>query len=142
MLAACSKDSGNGASKKSAAVEAGKRYAQCMRDNALPNFPDPDANGEFRGIGHEQSNDPKFQAAVEKCRDLAPAGQHEKFGDPIFTAQVRAYSKCMRANGVPDFPDPDPDGRLRGQGHEPQNDPNYRAAAETCRDKLPGGGHR
>jgi hypothetical protein len=49
----------------------------------------------------------------------------------------------MRANGLPDYPDPDPDGRLRGQGHEQQNNPTYRAAMQACRDKLPGRGqHR
>jgi hypothetical protein len=46
----------------------------------------------------------------------------------------------MRDNGLPDFPDPDADGRLRGVGHEQQDNPTYRAAMETCRGKLPGGG--
>ena len=56
---------------------------------------------------------------------------------------VRAYAQCIRDNGVPDFPDPDPDGRLRGQGHEQQDTPTFRAAMESCRQKLPGGGdHR
>ena len=56
---------------------------------------------------------------------------------------VRAYAQCIRDNGVPDFPDPDPDGRVRGPGHEQQDDPKFRAAMETCRQKLPGGGeHR
>jgi hypothetical protein len=49
----------------------------------------------------------------------------------------------MRDNGLPDFPDPDADGRLRGPGHEEQNDPKYRAAMDACRQDLPGGGeHR
>ena len=55
-------------------------------------------------------------------------------------AQVRAYSQCMRANGVPDFPDPDAQGRLRGAGHEQQGDPKFNAAMQACRAKLPGGG--
>jgi hypothetical protein len=119
------------------------QFAQCMRDNGVPNFPDPDPDGRFRGPSHEQQNDPKFQAAQEACRDLAPGGEHENTGDPAFVEQMRQFSQCMRDNGVPDFPDPDPDGRLRGQGHEQQNDPTFRAAMETCRQKLPGGGdHR
>src|SRR6266700_2433622 len=59
-------------------------------------------------------------------------------GDPVETG--RRYAQCMRNNGVPDFPDPDADGRLRGIGHEQQDNPTYKAAMETCRDKLPGGG--
>ena len=54
-----------------------------------------------------------------------------------------AYAQCMRENGVPAFPDPDAQGRLRGAGHEQQDNPTYRAAMEACRGKLPGGGeHR
>ena len=57
--------------------------------------------------------------------------------------QAIAYAQCMRENGVPDFPDPDAQGRLRGAGHEQQDTPEFRAAMEACRGKLPGGGeHR
>jgi hypothetical protein len=123
--------------------DAAVRYAQCMRDNGVPDFPDPDANGEFRGQGHEQQDDPTFQAAMEKCRSLAPGGEHENTGDPEFVEQMRAYSQCMRDNGVSDFPDPDADGRLRGQDHEERDDPTFKAASEACQSKLPGGGdHR
>jgi hypothetical protein len=141
-LAACGKGGDDGANTNPAAdgQEAGKRYAQCMRDNGVSDFPDPDPDGEFRGAGHEQQNDPTFQAALEKCRDLAPGGEHENSGDPEFVEQMRAFSQCMRDNGLPDFPDPDADGTLRGAGHEQQDNPQYRAAEETCRDKLPGGG--
>jgi hypothetical protein len=115
-------------------------FAQCMRDNGVPDFPDPDAKGEFRGPAHEQAGNPTFQAAQEQCRNLAPGGEHEATGDPAFVEQMRQFSKCMRANGLPDFPDPDAKGRLRGLGHEQEGNPRYQAAAETCRDKRPGGG--
>ena len=144
-LAACD-HGGKGANPSSTAVdpqEADRRYAQCMRDNGVPDFPDPDADGQFRGAGHEKQDDPKFRAALEKCRDLAPGGEHQNTGDPAYVEQMRNYSQCMRDNGVPDFPDPDADGQLRGAGHEQQDDPRFRAAQETCRPKLPGGGdHR
>ncbi len=51
-----------------------------------------------------------------------------------------AFAQCMRSNGLPDFPDPDAEGRLRGVGHEQQGDPKYRAAFAACQEKLPGGG--
>lgn len=58
-------------------------------------------------------------------------------------AAGRAYAQCIRDNGVPDFPDPDANGQLRGPGHEQQDNPTFRAAMQTCRQKLPGGGdHR
>jgi hypothetical protein len=122
--------------------QAALAYAQCIRDNGVPDFPDPDANGGFSGLAHEQQSNPKFQAALQACRALAPGGEHENFGDPAFVKQARAFAQCMRDNGVPDFPDPDPSGRFRGAGHELQGDPKFQVAFEACQEKLPGGGHQ
>jgi hypothetical protein len=120
--------------------QAALAYAQCIRDNGVPDFPDPDPNGRFSGLSHEQQSNPAFQAAQQACRTLAPGGEHEKFGDPAFVAQMRAFAQCMRANGLPDFPDPDAEGRFRGATHELQDDPRFQAARQTCQAKLPGGG--
>jgi hypothetical protein len=138
-LAACGK-SGDTDTPTGAKQDAARKFAQCMRANGVPDFPDPDASGQFRGAGHEQQNDPKFTAAMEQCRSLAPGGEHERSRDPAFVEQMRKYSQCMRDNGVPDFPDPDAKGQLRGAGHEQRNDPTFKAASEACRSKLPGGG--
>jgi hypothetical protein len=141
LLAACGKNGGNGVASADKAA-AGRAYAQCMRDNGVPDFPDPDANGELRGPAHEQQGNPKFQAAQEKCRNLAPGAEHQE-SDPATVEQMRQFAQCMRDNGLPDFPDPDANGQLRGAGHEQQDNPKYRAAMEACRQKLPGGGdHR
>jgi hypothetical protein len=139
MAAACGSSSGN---EPSSSADRGQAlaFAKCMRKNGVPDFPDPDANGRFRGVGHEAQGDPTFEVAQEACRDLAPGGEHEKLGDPAFVEQMREFSQCMRENGLAEFPDPDSEGRLRGSGHEQQNDPRYQAAFETCRGKLPGGG--
>ena len=54
-------------------------------------------------------------------------------------ADELAYSRCMRANGVPDFPDPSADGGFRvpvGAGDSPA----ARAAQSKCSKLLPGGG--
>ncbi len=139
-LTACGQGATAGTSTN-ATADAARNYARCMRDNGVPDFPDPDANGQLRGPGHDKQNDPKFQAAAEKCRALAPGSEHENTGDPAFVDQMRKYSQCMRNNGVPDFPDPDANGQLRGAGHEKQNDPTFQAATEKCRSSLPGGGN-
>jgi hypothetical protein len=138
-VAGCGKgggDKGSTADQRQAALA----YAQCMRDNGVPDFADPGPDGRFPERSHQEQDDSKFRAATEKCIALAPGGTHEKFGDPVFVEQMRAFAQCMRDNGLPDFPDPDADGRLRGAGHEQRNDPTYRAANDKCRDKLPGGG--
>jgi hypothetical protein len=52
------------------------------------------------------------------------------------------YSECMRANGVPDFPDPSPGGGgftfKTGSGVDPSS-PAFNAAQAKCRKLLPGG---
>jgi len=140
LLAACSSSSGGNTISADYRAQA-VRFAQCIRDNGVPDFPDPDANGRFSHSIHDK-DDPALRAALEKCRDIAPGGQHENFGDPAFVAQALAYAQCMRDNGVPNFPDPDSDGRFRGITHEQQGDPTFDAAAQKCRDTLPGGSHQ
>jgi len=141
VLAACGQNNRNIAAPADKA-EAARAYAQCIRDNGVPDFPDPDANGQLRGPAHEQQDNPTFQAAQEKCRALAPGSEHQK-SDPATVEQLRQFSQCMRDHGLPDYPDPDANGQLRGVGHEQQDTPTFRAAMQACRQKLPGGGdHR
>jgi hypothetical protein len=142
LLAACGSSSSDKPASAST-LEQARKFAQCIRANGVPDFPDPDANGEFRGSSHEQQDNPAFQAATQACRDLAPGGEHENAGSPAFVEQAREFAQCMRANGVPDFPDPDANGEFRGAGHEQEGDPKFQAAMEACRAKLPGaGGHQ
>jgi hypothetical protein len=64
-------------------------------------------------------------------------------GDP------RAYSACMRSHGVPNFPDPDSNGRIKitsGRDSGGQligmdvNSPQFKGAARACQKLLPNGG--
>ncbi|WP_160148911.1 hypothetical protein [Amycolatopsis alkalitolerans] len=56
-------------------------------------------------------------------------------------ASALAYSQCMRAHGISDFPDPEPNGDLRlsdGPGSDlaPDN-PAFKAADTACKSLLP-----
>jgi hypothetical protein len=46
-------------------AEAMRKFAQCMRDNGVEKFPDPDS-GALR-MTEDIANDPDFKAAQEKC---------------------------------------------------------------------------
>lgn len=60
------------------------------------------------------------------------AGSHE--------SAFLALSKCMRAHGVANFPDPDGHGiNLAGTGINPSS-PAFEAAQGTCFKQMPGGG--
>jgi hypothetical protein len=57
------------------------------------------------------------------------------------THSFLAFSECMRSHGVPNFPDPGPEGGLNigGTGINPFS-PSFKAAQATCNKLLPGGG--
>lgn len=105
-LAAC------GSSRKPRTGAAGARadfvsYSKCMRSHGVPRFPDPSAGGGIHitaGSGVSPFS-PAFQSAQQSCKKELPGG-----GPPPVTAgDVAAKigtSRCMRAHGVPDFPDP------------------------------------
>ncbi|NUT21289.1 MAG: hypothetical protein HOV77_19120 [Hamadaea sp.] len=96
-------------------VEAVRTYVTCLRGEGLK-VTDPDAKGHFtfEGDARKLKADPKFRAAQQKCGGLLPPVPTELIEKPALTAEeienARKYAKCMRDNGVPEFPDPGPDG--------------------------------
>jgi hypothetical protein len=49
------------------------RFARCMREHGVADFPDPDAEGNFRApAGATNPKTPGFQRAMEACRQLNP----------------------------------------------------------------------
>jgi hypothetical protein len=61
------------------------RYSACMRQKGVPNFPDPKANAEggielsFDGTTGIDPSSPKFKAAEEACKELAPGANGGAF---------------------------------------------------------------
>jgi hypothetical protein len=106
-------------------VQAALNYARCMRSHGVPDFPDPDSNGNFT-FGHGQqrggsrgsgsspgsgqgSNPASSQelAANQVCNHLLDAGpQLNAAQQQHALGQLVKYAQCMRAHGVPNFPDP------------------------------------
>jgi hypothetical protein len=112
-----------------------------MRENGVSNFPDADAEGRIR-IEPPGSIDPDsavFRAAGDACRHLAPAGWGETNAGPGDAEVMIEFARCMRENGVPEFPDPDPNAGLRIFGPDSKldpNDPKVQAALESCKAIL------
>jgi hypothetical protein len=78
LVAACGSSSRSETASTTDPQQALIKFAQCMRDNGVPDFPDPDSEGRFRGVGHERQDDPKFQAAFEACQEKLPGGGHQR----------------------------------------------------------------
>jgi hypothetical protein len=127
------------------------KFAECMRDNGVSEFPDPDASGGLTidGVVNGSSLDPStaaWQNAIGACNDLQPPGFT---GDEDISAEEQQarleFAQCMRDNGVEDFPDPAPNGPLidttripSAAGRGARSIPGFDAAAETCTDVYSG----
>jgi hypothetical protein len=145
-LAACG-SSGSG-DKQAASIAGSTGYAKmlkfssCMRAHGVSGFPDPTSTGGLLlkagpGSGIDPRS-PAFQSAQQACKKLLPNGGHP---GPVSASQRAAalrFSQCMRAHGVPNFPDPSFGagggiqlGFRRGSGIDPQS-PAFQAAQKAC----------
>lgn len=152
--AGCSKASsqtaGAGGNASAANHEQAVKFSQCMRENGVAEFPDPDASGQLTidAIANGSSIDPNtaaFQQARNACKALEPPGFT---GNKRSTQQQEAalqFAQCIRDYGVRDFPDPTPDGPLIDTNRIPSTArsggmSNLNAALQECRDFATGAG--
>jgi len=115
-------------------------YAYCMRSHGVPSWPDPNSSGVFdkskltlQQLGVSGS---RLQSAQTACKHLAPNGGRPPNQAQLqqMRAQALQFSQCVRAHGVPNFPDPDSTGRIpdpAGDGID-QGAPKFQAANQAC----------
>jgi hypothetical protein len=121
------------------------KFAECMRDNGVREFPDPDASGQLTidGVLNGSSLDPNTPAwkdAIGACKDLQPpgfTGDHEVSADEQ-DARLE-FAQCIRDHGVEDFPDPTRNGPLVDTNRIPSAATDdgmtiLNAAMRKCRD--------
>jgi hypothetical protein len=142
LISACSSNApaatGSG-SGTAANVGQAVKFADCMRDNGVSEFPDPTASGDFvYGIKAGSSLDPStaaWQQAIGACKGLEPPGFMPK---TLTTQEIAArlkFAQCIRENGMPDFPDPADNGPLINVQHA-QSNTELQAALQKCRKLL------
>jgi hypothetical protein len=84
--------------------EKGVKFAECVRAHGVPHFPDPDATGNFNfGVDVTAAT---FTAAVAACKSLQPPGTLSSHRSARQQSAALRFAACVRAHGVPDFPDP------------------------------------
>ena len=111
-------DENGSAGNTNAGQEQAMKFSECMRENGVKEFPDPDASegltidGVLNGSSLNPDG-PAWKGAIAACRDLQPPGFT---GDEDISAGEQEerleFAQCMRDNGVTDFPDPTSDGPL------------------------------
>ena len=120
-------------------------FSKCMRAHGVPNFPDPGSNGQFSGNGIDKQS-PQLQSAAGACQSRLP-GLNPAAALAQGRTQALRFSRCMRAHGVPNFPDPSVKShgsgvaitiRMKGGsgGIDPRS-PQFQAAQNACRSILP-----
>jgi hypothetical protein len=137
--------SGNNAANDTAANhDQAVKFAECMRNNGVSQFPDPDASGSFTidRVVNGSSLDTTGAAwknAIDACKGLEPAG----FMGTQRTSQQQQnalkFAQCIRDNGVKDFPDPAADQPLIDTNRIPSANQAggmtiLHAAMQKCRD--------
>ena len=117
------------------AGDAPLKYSQCMREHGMTWFPDPKKDGEMTLRIPDGIDKSKMDAAEQACRQWAPNGGNAPKLDAAALEQLRLMAKCMRENGVPNFPDPKPDGQLAisaDQVGAGPGDPTFDKAEKIC----------
>jgi hypothetical protein len=112
-----------------------------MRAHGVPKWPDPDSSGSFdktkitdQQLGVSSTG---LQAAQDACQNLLPPESLTQ--QRINAVQALQFAQCVRAHGVPNFPDPDGTGRIPDPetGGVDQGSPQFQAANNTCAQYRP-----
>jgi hypothetical protein len=119
-------------------------YTQCMRAHGVPNFPDPNAQGKpFTAENLQPTginlDSPQVAAASTACAHLLVPPSPAQLAQQ--TRELVQYAACMRAHGVPDFPDP----TTTANGGSSLNltpgvvdSPDFQPAEQACHSVDPG----
>jgi hypothetical protein len=141
----------------------GKELAQCIRNNGVPDFPDPyvDRGRLQLPEGSEDQMEAKYpqqvlDQALQSCQPImyrlpesAIKGESESQEDdegipgPEDVEALRKFAQCIRENGIPDWPDPKSDGSvplrgtpLEGEGKSPRTVAAYQACSKHWSGKI------
>lgn len=139
-LAACGSGGKPTATGGSRAYTSFLNFSKCMRSHGVSSFPDPSPGGGIKlPVGSGSGPDPRapaFQGAQRSCKYLLPGGGPPASVPESVKAAELKNARCMRAHGVPNFPDPT---FPTGGGVERQlpfsidpNSPALKAAAKAC----------
>ncbi len=131
---------GSGSSGASTLAQA-VAYSQCIRSHGVSNFPDPvlTPSGHYgyrtRGI---DPNSAAFQGALQACKGLP--SPWTSTGQQLSPAEQQAWltwATCIRAHGVPSFPDPTFSGSEVHDSGVASSSPQLQSAMDACKSQMP-----
>jgi hypothetical protein len=137
LLTGCGSSSSPPSSAQSKNYQKALAFVQCMRTHGQPTFPDPTSQGIVSDI--QAKITPGILKSYQQCQTLLPPGllQLTEAQREQLQTQALKRAQCMRAHGVPNFPDP---GSHPAPGSLDPQSPVFQAAAKLCLE--PGGSVR
>jgi hypothetical protein len=132
---AASRTAANAKSRPNPALQ----FSHCMRANGVPNFPDP-GRGGYRTSGINFQS-PAAHSALNVCDKHLHQSGHPSPVPAGVLHQELLLAQCLRANGVPNFPDPDASGNIQFPITSPiPQSPAFRSAQNGQCKKYASGG--
>jgi hypothetical protein len=135
--------SGNGGS--STGVQAGDAYralATCIRAHGDPTFPDPVQGSDGQWKLPDGTPDPPKAARDACATEYAALPAQGTSDDGTASAKdmeaLRAFAKCVREHGIPDWPDPNPDGSFTLPARLNTGKLNFKAQNDACKQYYGG----
>jgi hypothetical protein len=110
-------------------------FSRCVREHGVPNFPDPDSNGNLPALTQQDLGVSKQTslAAQHACESVLSRGRST--GTAQQRQQKLAFglkvAQCLRAHGYATFPDPTGFSQALPPGIDPSS-PQFEAAQTTC----------
>jgi hypothetical protein len=121
------------------------KFTGCMRSHGLTDFPDPTvgSNGQpsfsINGGPNNSNLNPsssQFQTAHRACeKDLPNLGGQTPADKAAANTKALKYVQCMRADGEPDYPDPNGQGVIQitnPTGILAPDSPQFQRAEQAC----------
>jgi hypothetical protein len=110
-------------------------FSRCVRGHGVPNFPDPDSQGNLPVLTQQDLGVSKQAslAAQHACESVLTRGRST--GTPQQQQQKLAFglkvAQCLRTHGFPTFPDPTGSSQALPRGIDPSS-PQFETAQTTC----------
>ena len=142
LVTACGASSPGGSSSAAGATAYQKAvaFAQCMRSHGAPSWPDPNSQGGFTVTPATNAKFAAPASAEKTCRHLLPTDA-KKLSQPATPQEMRRmlkFTACMRAHGVPAFPEPNPGGGFSlGGTNINAGSKQFQAAGLLCQKTAP-----
>ena len=143
VLAGCSAAGGTTSAATSSRTPDDSTMAivTCYRAHGDPSFPDPvydPGDGRWHFAISPGSAPLSTQQA---CQHLFPSSNASPPVPQAQFQQLVRYAECIRQHGVPNWPDPDPDGSFPLPPTLNPKSPAGQAAGTACTRYLPSSGH-